>query len=182
MNEEYALLCRRYATAFLNVNGKQISLNDCEEFKNAAQLVRVHRSWLVFFDLPDLSDEKREQMITILIEKLHLPSIVQSLLVLLDHHRRIGLLPEVLDSLVKLFFERHDLIYFTIRSYPTLSAEQLNIIKNFLMAQTGKNILYVSQECPALIAGVRALSGTLLWEYSIEKKLREAQQVMDEQG
>jgi len=182
MNEEYALLCRKYATAFLNVNGDQLSIDDCKNLKKAEIVLQAHRSWLVFFDLPDLGDKKREQMIVILLKQLHMPGILKSLLMLLDIHRRIWLLPEIISILVSLFFERNNLLSFTFMSYPALSGDQLTAVKNFLMNKTGKQILYVPEKNEKLIAGIRALSGTLLWEYSISKKLREAQQVMYEQG
>jgi len=182
MNEEYALLCRRYATAFLNIYGCRLSIGDCKALKDAETVLRAHRSWLVFFDLPDLTDEKREQMIATLIEQLHLPKVLKKLLILVDDHRRIWLLPEMINSLTKLFLERNNLLSFTIMSYPSLSDEQLTTIKDFLMNKTGKQVLYVSKEDGRLIAGIRALSGELLWEYSIKKKLREAQQVTYEQG
>lgn len=180
MNEEYALLCRRYATAFLNIYNDELTLKDCEKIKKAENFLRHHRVILTFFDLPDLKLDRHACMIDLLIERLNLPKVVKPLLLLLDKKRHIWLLPEGLAILETLFFERRNMLAFNIESYPVLSEKQLEDIKGFLRKKTGKEIVSYVKENEKLIAGVRAQSRILLWEYSIAKKLREAGHVVYE--
>ncbi len=179
MNEKHFLLCRRYATAFLNLYHDQISLDDCFAIQESIPKLKAHQGWSAFFELPNVSSETRNEMITLLLKNLSLSSVLSPLVKLLDNHKRIWLLPEVLAVLRSIFFERNQLLFFQIKSCPQLSSEQLEKVVSFLMKQTKKKILYKTVEDGALLAGIRAESDILLWEYSIAKKLREAQQAIE---
>src|SRR3989339_1016165 len=141
MNEEYALLCRRYTTAFLNIYGDALTLKDFEKVKRAEIFLRRHRSMLTFFDLPDLKLDRHVRMIDLLIGHLSVPECLKPLLLLLDKKRHMWLLPEVFAILATLFFERHNTLLFEIKSYPLLSEQQLEIIKKFLFEKTKKEII-----------------------------------------
>ena len=182
MNQEYSLLCRRYAAAVLNVYGKTITFDDCESIRSAEKFLREHRSILSFFELPDLRPDRHVRMIDLLIKNLRLPASLKPLLLLLEGHSHMWLLAETLSALADLFLKRHNIMIFSVESFPFLREGELNVLKDFLHMKTGKEIIYHSSENPRLIAGIRAQGSTLLWEYSIEKKLREARHVIYEQG
>jgi F0F1-type ATP synthase delta subunit len=182
MNQEYSLLCRRYATAFLNVYGDKISLDDCQKLKAASDFLGSHRSILTFFELPDLKPDRHQRMVDLLVRHFLLPETIKALIFLLDKERHMWLLVETFSILVELYLKRNNLMIFSIESCPVLSSEKLEEFKNFLGRQAKKDILCRLKENRDLIAGIRAQSGTLLWEYSIEKKLREARHVIYEQG
>ena len=182
MNQEYSVLCRRYATAFLNVYGDEITLDDCKKLKGAADFLGSHRSILAFFELPDLKPDRHQKMIDLLISHFSLPEAIKPLLFLLDEQRHMWLVVETFSILVELYLKRHNLMIFSIESYPRISEEKLEEFKKFLHRQTKKDILCRLEENKDLIAGIRAQSSSLLWEYSIEKKLREARHVIHEQG
>jgi F0F1-type ATP synthase delta subunit len=182
MNQEYSLLCRRYATAFLNVYGDKISLEDCKVLRSAGDFLGSHRSILAFFELPDLRPDRHQQMIDLLVSHFSLPEAIKPLLFLLEKQRQLWLLVEVLFVLVELYLQRNNLMIFSVESFPVLSSEKLEDFKKFLHRQTKKDILCRLKENKDLIAGIRAQSSSLLWEYSIEKKLREARHVIHEQG
>ena len=182
MNEAYAPIYRRYAVAFLNIFYEKIDQAVCKNVQEASDTLRAHRDWLYFFELPDITSEQQSKMIRLLLDKLNMPHFFDRLLYLMIDHKRVWLLPETLDVLVRIFFSRHNLMHFSLHSYPMLDEKQIDQFKTFLSKTSGKRITMQIEVDASLICGIRARSLTRLWEHSIKKKLREAQHVMYEQG
>lgn len=174
INEEHLVLARRYARALVTVTGDQLSIDDCIALHRAAVLLRQHRNWLGFFEAPSMTEHQRERMIILMQERLQVPFACEKLVCLLLKHRRMILLPEVLDTIAELYFQEHNVELFTVSSAPELSMQQLECVREFLARATGRQIMYTYRTDKTLIAGIRAQSLTALWEYSLAKKLREA--------
>jgi len=180
ISEAGTLLARRYARAFLALFAQQITEEHCLAMKKAATLLAsaTGKAWLMFFEFPGVTPEQQQAMATLLLKQLALPDGMQSLVVLLAVHKRIELLPDVLNKIVTQFFEQKNIIEFTISSCPEITQEELKKIQKFLQEKSGKNIRTITKIDNRLIAGVRAQSTTLFWEYSLAKKLRDAQQMV----
>lgn len=178
MREDQAILAKRYARAFINVFGDRISYDDCVTFQRVSATLRSHHGWLPFFQAPDMTDERREQMVIMLQEQLRMPAICERLINLLIDHNRMALLPDVCDAIARIFFDDHHVAVFAITSFPELTAEQVEYVRTFLADQLDRRIMYSYQVNKRLIAGIRAQSSTVLWEYSLLKKLRDAHKCM----
>lgn len=180
ISEAGTLLARRYARAFLSLFAQQITEEHCLAMRKAATLLisPAGKSWIMFFDFPSVTPEQQRTMVRLLLKRLDLPDYVQQLVILLCAHKRIELLPDVLNKIVGQFFEQKNITEFTITSCPEITPEELEEIRVFLQKKSGKNIRTITKTDNRLIAGVRVQSAALFWEYSIAKKLREAQQMV----
>lgn len=174
ISEEHILLAKRYAQALVYVSGDQLSHDDCIALNKAAQLLRQHHNWLVFFETPDMTDEQREHMVIVLQERLRVPFACERIIYLLLKHRRMRLLPDVFEYVAQLYFKTQGVELFTLSSALEMSAPQIEVLRAFLVRITGKKIMYTYRVDKTLIAGIRAQSHTALWEYSLAKKLRDA--------
>lgn len=175
MRKVETILIRRYAQAFFNVYKKQFSIQDCAVIQKAIAYLSHNKTWAIFFDFPPLSDEKQRLMLDRLVDYLDLSKPFFMLGMLLANHKRITILPEVLAAIIDLIMKAHNTIALTISSYPRLNEQQTKAIIDFLHKKTGNHILPTYTLDPSLIAGIRAQGTTLLWEYSLHQKLREAQ-------
>lgn len=180
ISEAGTLLARRYARAFLSLFVRDITEEHCLAMKKAAMLLAsaTGKSWLMFFEFSSVTFEQQQAMATLLLKRLAVPDYLQSLVLLLSAHKRIELLPDVLNKIVGQFFEQKNIIEFTISSCPEITQEELKKLQKFLQEKSGKNIRTITRIDNRLIAGIRARSATLFWEYSLAKKLRDAQQMV----
>ena len=177
INELNTLLARRYAQAFFNVYRQDMRDEHLPFIKKAVIFLRGHSTWSTFFDFSTARVDQQKQMIKSLLKHFELPNKLEPLVVLLCVHKRMILLPEVLAQLAGLFLAYNGLVEFTITSMPQLADEQLQILIDFLQRRSEKKVRYTCIVDQRLIAGIRAQSSLLLWEYSIAKKLRESRQM-----
>lgn len=181
MNKSNYIIARRYATAALQTVAGKLTIDEVLACKHAAKRLSLVRQWLVMIDMPGVESEQKKRMLDAIMQIEHLPGMLKPLIDLLHHDGRIDLLPEVLYALAHIFFIRHSIKIFRVKSAPVLDDEQRNIVRDFLKRISKAE--YISCEFVedvALIAGIRAESETALWEYSVDKKLREAQQMVNE--
>jgi len=177
INELNTLLARRYAQAFFNVYRQDMRDEHLPFIKKAVIFLRGHSTWSTFFDFSTARVDQQKQMIESLLKYFELPEVLEPLVALLCMHKRMILLPDVLEQFVRLFLTYNGVIEFTIASMPQLVDEQLRILVDFLQRKSDKKVRYTCMVDHQLIAGIRAKSSSLLWEYSIAKKLRESQQM-----
>lgn len=175
-------LARKYATAFLNQHGSLLSLADCATFVNAQEFIKKHPHFLFLLQLPVLPKNIQQKNLDEFFAKTSLNVELKQLCNLLIDHKRLALLPELLSALKRLYLERNNIMEFTISSSHALTAQQLEDIITYLHAQTGKKIIYNNYVDKNLIAGIRLQNNTYLWEFSIERQLREINQPLKYRG
>ena len=168
------ILARRYAQAFLNVYIKQITEEHCLLMKKATRSLQSHVAWQSFFDFSSLSEEQQKHMIIILLQQYDLPDFLLSLGELLCMHGRMSLFAAILDLICIFYFSYNNIESFEITSFPALTEDEVQVLIDFLHKKSGKQIRHTCIIDKQLIAGIRARSSSLLWEYSVAKKLREA--------
>ena len=172
MNYTEQFLARRYATALLRVCGEQFSQDDCVAMQRAQMFFRSHAPALYFLSLPDLVSQEKKEIVQKLFEMVQLPCCFYDLALLLSRHKRLNLIAQVLAFTLKLYKEQHGIMDFRIESSASLDEAQLQTIQEFLAQKAAKSINYTQGVDKKLIAGIRLQSDTLLWEYSVRKKLR----------
>lgn len=181
MSHEKAI-ARNYATAFLNSFFDDISLDDFSVMCKMITFWQERKQELVFLQRPWLTDEKKIEILNILLDNLSAPKVLGDLFALLVRHKRIALIRDVLGQICLLYREKKNILFFTITSTHPLSDEQLVVIKKFLAHKTGKTILFECAIDTKLIAGIRCQSGTLVWEYSVHKQLDDLRRQLILQG
>ncbi len=175
MNRHEEILARRYAKAFLNVYGDQITQDGYHAIVLALRFLKENREIITYFKFPRMHEEKK-QAIQKLVKMFALPERFISLTNLLCKQQRLYLLVVVLKVLLELYRKEKGIMEFSIKSSHELSELQVKEIQQFLSIKTGKIIFYHYALDKQLIAGIRLMSHSLLWEQSIAQQLRSAEQ------
>jgi len=178
MKKEVApYLARKYADAFVNIFGDELTVDDARVMQATGDFLASKHSALFFLRLPIIKDAVKREVLVHVAYEFKLPTTVHILIDVLLHDKRASLIPSILHAISKLYYKRTDIASFTITSSHALSQEQLDRLVGFLEAWTQRAILYTHAIDPTLIAGIRMQSDTLLWEYSIHRKLAQIQQL-----
>lgn len=181
MNTE-SVLAKKYATAFLNVAGDRFDTHELERVDKLQKFLAHAHEVLFFFNLPLVEQGVAQKVLDILCKGFTTESLLKRLMNLVCSERRAFLIPDVLYHIASLYRERNNLVLFTVESAQELSEDDKKMLKSFLEEQTKKIVNADYTVDQTLIAGVRALSGTLLWEHSVRQQLMVLQQSLIEQG
>ena len=163
-------LSTKYAKAFFNCYGAHLQQADFWKTKQAAVAIIKNKSALELFNL--YSGAEQQKMIKIILNHFELPVVFSKLLLLLQRHKKILLLPHVLSEVAELFLHKNNQLFFQISSYPALSSLQQDQAVAYLQRATGMKILYESCEDQALISGLKMQSNQLLYEDTINCRLQ----------
>jgi ATP synthase F1 delta subunit len=172
MNIAAQILARRYALAYLYSFDRDISIDVLASFKEAKRFFLEHKRTLYFLSLPTIAKDTKMHILKKLFAQFKLPESINRLMELIIVQKRTSLWCEVLQYIVDLYQQQHQLMTVLIESSPKLSNDEINRVKQFLARKTGNDIIYTYRVNPDLIAGIKAQSGTVLWECSIAKNIR----------
>ncbi len=165
-------LARKYAQAFMRTQHEHITKKDYDAIVKARDAIAQKIYIVKLLDVPTMSAEEKDTCIKKLVEYYALPRSFVGLLQLLCKHGRVALFGGVLDAISKLYQEEHNAIVVTIYTSSEVTDKELGIIKNFIAAQTKKDVVVSHVITPSLIAGVRIESDQFVWDYSVQKQLR----------
>jgi len=166
------LLSRRYAQAFMHVYGKDIIESVFEKIRELVSFLLTHRKALFFLQLPHIPSDKKITILTeLLVEQFKLPGSFEPLIKQLVDHKRSFLIAKILHQIAQLYMKEHNIEAFIFTSSHELTKAQLEEMKRYLADRLGKDIIYEYKIDKTLIAGIRLLSDTHIWEYSIAQQL-----------
>jgi ATP synthase F1 delta subunit len=172
MNINKSMLAKKYAQAFLNTYPHAVAAKEYEGFIKAVDHLKKQTAFFIILSVPSLTFDQRLKALHQQLDTFHLPSEIDRLLRLLLTQHRIALLPDILKQIILVYEQWNNIMEFKLSSSSTLTKNQEKALQSFITAQTG----YISKSStkvdPALVAGLRLQSNTLLWEYSIAKQLR----------
>jgi|GEM_PF-744751 len=175
--DQQAVLIKKYAMAFLNWCGDTISRADYEHIDQFARDFKRNRWALFFLKMPLLSNGTKKQLLEKhLRDEYQLPDCCFDIMNLLIDHKRGELLPLVFARAAALYRKKHRIMPFMIASSAPLHEQQKTQLVKFLAQQTDCDIIEKYTIDPALIAGIKMQSETFLWEYSIDKKIKQVYQ------
>lgn len=170
MNIE-AVLAGKYAQAFLNVEGDQLTPAVFKALQEFEHMLSQHQSALFFLSVPSITDERKTQIVIHQASSPALKKMLIPLIQLLIEHKRGYYLSAVVRKIIQLYWERHGIMLFTITSAHELESKQVKQLEAFLARKTSHTIEYNVKLDKNLIAGIRMQSSTYLWEYSVRKQL-----------
>jgi F0F1-type ATP synthase delta subunit len=162
-------LADKYAHAFIELYDKKISSHDLERLENAYNNFSHNKDLIGLLGLADSGIQ--QEMVTILQKYYKFSPCFGILWNLLLTHRRLFLLPAVLDSLMTVYKKKHGIVPVAVTSSHPLSRQEQEQVEKFLAHQTGLAIIYTYSVDPTLIVGIRMQSPTFLWERSFLKDL-----------
>ncbi len=167
-------LSRKYAQAYLNV-AHDLTYDAVLHIVEMGKFLKAQRQALFLLSVPSISDEVKKAGLAAIMERVKAPASFMPLISLLLVTHRLYLLAEVCFTIDSLYREMHHIHTVIIASSSPLASDQKEAIEHFLAARVKGTILYTYRQDPALIAGIRIQSDTLLWEYSINQHLRDLQ-------
>lgn len=174
MNGELTL-AKRYATAYLDLYDDQLDLTTVEHCERAADFIVDTPQALLLIKLSIIPDERKRECLAALFAQFKLPLSLIRLVDLLNEHTRLSLLPKILYQIAELFRVRHGIMVYQVISAEKLDEQAVATIVAFLGELSGKKIIATEKIDQSLIAGIRLLSDSTLWEYSIQKQLNQLQ-------
>ncbi len=166
-------LAHKYASAFLKVYNEQLIFDDIERINAAADFLDKHRRALFLLKVPFIKRAIKEKELYELWDRFALVKPVKKLIALLLDHKRSYLLAAVFKAIVYRYQKLHTIHTIKVTSSIELSEKYRGDIEAFVDQQLSGTKLYRYEVDQKLIAGIRLQSDTILWEFSIDKSLRE---------
>lgn len=173
--ETKKIIARKYAQAYMQVYGQDFTEAMLDKLVALKKFCSVQPTVLFFLMATAIDDGIKIQGISSLVEKFSLGDSFKKLMLLLFMSRRIDFLPLVLDNLFFLYNEKRKIVTFAVTSSHALTNNELQELQQFLIKKIGGVVFFRHTIDRQLIAGIRMLSDTHIWEYSIAKQLRAVQ-------
>ena len=165
-------ISKKYAQAFINVFPRSCTFADIEKIRTAQNFLQTHKQTLLFLQLPQFDQERKQSMVADLISHFSLPQQLSAIILLLINHNRSFYIPSVLSCIIQQYKEQIQSIEFSLQSPQKLNEKQIESIKQFLERLLNKNIIATSSIDASLIAGLRLQSSDYLWEHSVRKHIQ----------
>jgi ATP synthase F1 delta subunit len=182
MGIEKDIIARKYAIAFMKVNGDHIVKEELSLFKDFGRFVKKHPLFLMTLDTPSIPHKFKMDALQKIIKEQKVCTCITKLVFLLLHHNRIKLLDNVIGEIRAIYKKTNNIQKFVVSSAHPLEPEEKtkinSFVKNHVDAKT-KTKFVIDQ---TLICGIKIKSLNFLWERSISKKLREVRKSMLGQG
>jgi F-type H+-transporting ATPase subunit delta len=163
----------KYAIAFLNVYNGRLTFDDIKNIDEAAQFLSKHRRALFLLKVPIIKQRVKQEGLHNICRRFKLVDEVYNLVTLLLKHKRAYLLADVFKAIVYWYQRRHNITNILIKSSMLLPQSYRDDIVHFVDRHVSGIKQYRFEIDPTLIAGIRIQSDTILWENSIDKRLRE---------
>lgn len=166
-------LAYKYANAFLNVYSDRLNDGDIKSINNILQFLPKHPRLLFLLQVPLIKKAIKEKWLVSFCEQFNVGAPFKNLITLLLSHRRVFLLPAILNAIVNSYQKRHHIENIVIKSSIPLPVSYRHDIESFIKHYINGVHYYHYEVDPTLIAGIRIQSDTILWEYSMNKRLRD---------
>lgn len=168
----HAIIAKKYAQAFLNVFDKKITYEDFKQFSVIVDFFSHNKRLLSLLSWPLIDTQLKIKALQEVLKAFKLnKSCYHELIELLVSHKRAFLILKVFEQLCLQYKIRHNIMEFSIKSSHSLEKEDLDVLAQFLVNLTTKDIIYNYVIEKKLIAGIRLQSDVLLWECSVNKQL-----------
>lgn len=165
-------LARLYAHAFINVYKYELTADTIVSIEQAAHILEKKQRSLFFFTVAQIPHDDKKRIMHAWCKEHALPNAVYKLIdILIDAHRGY-LWAHVLKGIVRIYQEYNNIMRINVISSITLSKNLCTRIQQFLERMTHKTIIASYSEDAQLVAGIRLMSDTLLWEHSVRSQLK----------
>lgn len=169
------ILSRKYATAFLHVYGTTMTMDDYQSLQVFKRAWDNHPEWLHALAIPTVSLERKMTLLERMLAAYQvMPDSMQLMKLLITDKREILISP-VIAMICASYLKRAGIVMCTLLSSHALTEHERSIVQQFIARQVGYHIIYDYTVDPSLIAGIKVVSDTFMWEYSVARQLREVE-------
>ena len=178
MDKGSIILARRYARAYLELFFDTIPVASYKAFERAADLF-VKKPRLGFLlDLGVIDRDLKIKEVDRIAQLCGLPTSCEKLVVLVVDHKRGSLLGEIFAQIADLYKHRAKIDDCYVTSSISLSDKEKKEVESGFEQQTGVTLNFEYSVDPSLIAGMRCQTTALLWEDSVDQRLRRLENVL----
>lgn len=164
-------LARRYARAFYHAT-PSLSETIIDHIAAFSQFLKEHKEALTYTTLGSIPTTTKVKVFETAAAEHQCAAEIISLLQLLGEHKRLSLLPLVLDAYVALYNKTHRILKVTVTTVSPLTAEQQNNLSEQLLRLTKAATVQMQLTIDTtLLAGIRVEGETFRWEHSVRKQL-----------
>jgi F0F1-type ATP synthase delta subunit len=182
--DEYVIV-DKYAQAFMRVFAHQLQAEVIPPIRSAARYLATKPSFahLLLF-LTGKPHQMQEIMMSRYLQHLRLPDFCAPLFFLLLKKKRISLLSFILERILKLWYDKKQVLTIALYAPQVLSEHQKNSLIRFIEQKRNKKVIFsefILQ--PELIAGIKIVSSDgYIWEYSLLKQITKITAILRQEG
>jgi F-type H+-transporting ATPase subunit delta len=172
-------LARRYARALLSLgidHGVADGLG--ADVRAFAEAMRVSPELVAAVSNPAFPRADRKKVVDALATRFAVHALTRNFLYVLLDKERLGQLPAIARALDAMLEERAGRISAEVVSAAPLSAAQLSQLTATLEKLSGKQVQIARREDPALLGGVVAKLGDVIYDGSLRTQLRQLRDQM----
>lgn len=165
-------LVRKYA------EGLADALKDDEEYASVGTEVRAFLEiFLSHEDLrralvsPFANARKRDALLGEVLSRAATGPKASRFLALLQHHKRMEILPDIVEALPEAWSEKNGFVTYEVASAVPLNAAQQKRLAGSLEASEGKPVRLVLKADPGLVGGLAVRKGHIVYDASVEGEL-----------
>jgi F-type H+-transporting ATPase subunit delta len=162
----------RYARALFDVGLKEADPAEVgralDEF---AALVAGHVGLQRALANPAVPSPQKRAVVAAVLEKVAVPTMVGKLLLLLAERDRLALLPELAAAYQERLLDHQQVVRAEVTSAVLLPEDRLRELKASLAAVTGRDVRLEARVDPAILGGVVARVGSVVYDGSVARQL-----------
>jgi ATP synthase F1 delta subunit len=174
MNNIERTLARRYAQAFWHTFHESITLQTIAGYQRLITICKQKNDFYSILSIP-LEEKDINNCLDQVAHTCTLSSEIFILIRLLLKHARIRLLDQVLFFIMHLYYQNHGILPIKVITSYVLDDKAQKIVENFLKEQFNAQPLCDFLYDPSLIVGIKLQTHDMIYEYSIKKKLEQAE-------
>ena len=169
----------RYSRALFEVAQEANELDKVEnDIKNFASLLNNSLEIKNFIHNPTKSKENQISVLKLLAEKLNFSKSVKNFMFLLIEKRRIFFIEKIIESFLRLCWQKRGEVKASLISSKELSEAELDSISKELSSSTSSTIKFNYKVDKELIGGLKLQLGSFMIDTSIKNKLNKYKQKM----
>ena len=162
----------RYARALFDVAVKESEPGQVEqELSSITALIKGHADLQRALESPSVPPTSKKALVEALVQRAQFTAPVGKLLVMLADRDRLVLLPDVLEAFQAKLREQRRVLEAEVTTAIPLEPAQQAALQQRLSAATAREVTVTTKVDPALIGGVVARIGTMVYDGSLATQL-----------
>ena len=174
-------LSRRYAKALMAIGLEDGSYQRIgQDVASMAKAIQASDELSSLLTNPVFPRDEREKIVLAILQRIGASQTVINFSKLLLDRERLNIVPDISRELDAMIDEKSGQITAEVTSAVPLNSMQQNELKTTLETLSGKKVLIETKEDPALLGGLIAKVGDLVYDGSIRTQLQELGRTLGE--
>jgi len=129
---------------------------------------------------PAVPAPRKRAVVSELLKRTAMASVVSKTLVLLAERDRLVLLPEILEAYRQRVLDHHHIVRARVTTAMPLSGERAQAIEQRLAQATGRRVALATSVDPAIIGGAVTRIGSTVYDGSVTRQLERMKQKLEQ--